>query len=64
MSVTSKRPDKARGKESEGERRLDETLEESFPASDPPAIGRRSTAAPDSRAGKAHDGTAGKRKRK
>ncbi|RBP09136.1 hypothetical protein DFR50_123108 [Roseiarcus fermentans] len=45
----SKRPKAADGPgepESEVDRDLDEALDESFPASDPPAMTRRSTAAP------------------
>jgi len=49
MSQKSKNPNGTRKAphESESDRLLDEALEETFPASDPPASGRTSAGAPD-----------------
>ena len=52
MKEHTKKPGEAREKREEEERRLDEAIEESFPASDPLPTSRTSAGAPDERKAK------------
>ena len=52
MTKTPKTQKDTAARESEAERNLDKALEESFPASDPPAATRVSAGAPDREAAK------------
>ncbi len=47
MTGTTRKPDEPGGRKDRDERDLDEALDKSFPASDPPSTSRMSTGAPD-----------------
>ncbi len=64
MTRISKPSDSAGEKRTEVERELDEALEESFPASDPPATSRTSTGAPDHADPRASDAGRGRKPEK
>ena len=63
MTARSGKPAGGEDRDVEGDKR-DEALEESFPASDPPASPRTTAGRPDHAKAKAKDGLGSRRKRK